>query len=231
MNDQVTVLVGERGALSVLKSLLLGLSLICSLVSLTGCPEREEPTVVSTHDQVVAPIEVVAADTEISYRYIDPETGAVATAVAVDAIPETARSQVVVYHGLHPTPPGWEHVANLSSGLPVTTAPRRGFSLQTRRIAGATGKAAKAAKRPSVTLFSTSWCGYCTKARNLFKREKIMFSEYDLEKDPSARGKMAELAKAAGVSPDTLKGVPILFINGQAMSGYSEPRVRQLLGR
>ena len=58
-----------------------------------------------------------------------------------------------------------------------------------------------------------------------------MFSEYDLEKDSSGRAKMAELAKEAGVALDSLKGVPIIFINGQAMSGYSEARVRQLLGR
>ena len=36
---------------------------------------------------------------------------------------------------------------------------------------------------------------------------------------------------ALHLPPDTLKGVPILFINGKAMAGYSESNVRKLLGR
>ncbi len=207
---------------------LLGMTLV------SGCQEQAKERSPSSHDLVVAPITLEPGGAEISYRYIDPESGAVGTAASVEAIPEAARRQVVVYHALHPTPPGWEHVADLTSGLPTSTVPRRGFQLQPRRApqggsSGAPGVSGK--KRPNVTLFSTAWCGYCTKARNFFKREKIMFSEYDLEKDPSARGKMAEMARKAGVSPDSLQGVPILFINGKAMAGYSEARVRQLLGR
>jgi glutaredoxin len=202
--------------------------LLAALLWLPACAERNEAVPEAAHDVVVAPIEVAEGDGEVSFRFIDPATGAVATAVGVESIPESARSQVVVYHGLHPTPPGWEHVADLSSGLPVTTVPRRGFSLQTRRVAGETRKATA---RRKVTLFSTTWCGYCRKARAFFQREKVMFSEYDLEKDSGARAKMALLAKDAGVAPESLKGVPIIFINGQAMSGYNEARVRQLLGR
>ena len=195
---------------------------------LAGCQERRDAAPQAAHELVVAPIQLTAGDRELSFRFVDPSTGAVSTATDVESVPERARSQVVVYHGLHPTPPGWEHVADLSAGLPVTTVPRRGFSLQTRRVAATPPKRAA---RPEVTLFSTSWCGYCTKARAFFQREKIMFSEYDLEKDPSARAKMGQLAKKAGVAPETLQGVPIIFINGTAMAGYSEPRVRKLLGR
>jgi glutaredoxin len=192
-----------------------------------GCQERDAATTESAHELVVAPIQVTQGDGELSFRFVDPGTGAVATATDVESVPEPARSQVVVYHGLHPTPPGWEHVADLSGGLPVTTVPRRGFSLQTRRIATGTPKTAA---RPKVTMFSTTWCGYCSKARAFFQREKVMFSEYDLEKDPGARSKMGSMAKEAGVAPASLKGVPIIFINGQAIAGYSEPRVRKLLG-
>ena len=101
--------------------LLLGAAVLSAQFILVACPEREETEKSSSHDRVVEPIEVAATDTEVSYRFVDPETGTVATAVEVDAIPQAARSQVVVYHALRPTPPGWEHVANLSSGLPVTT--------------------------------------------------------------------------------------------------------------
>ncbi|MBD90024.1 MAG: hypothetical protein CL940_06785 [Deltaproteobacteria bacterium] len=207
-------------------SALIGVGLLTLLLG--ACGQDSQPSKVASHDLVVEPIELKPGDAEVSYRFIDPQVGSVATAVTLDGIPEAARAQVVVYHGLHPTPPGWEHVANLTRGLPTTTVPRRGFQLQPRRVAPAE---AKASRRASVTLFSTTWCGYCTKARNFLKREKILFSEYDLEKDPTARSKMAQLAKEAGVPPESLKGVPILFINGQAMAGYNEARVRKLLGR
>jgi len=193
-----------------------------------ACAEKEKdvsPTAVATPP---APLTITRSSTGIWYRYIDPSTGAVSTATTLGEVPEGARAQVVVYQEAHPTPPGWEQVVDLSKALPVTTTPRRGFSLQTRR-----GDSAPTARRRrgEVVLFSTTWCGYCRKARDFLKAERVPFSEFDVEKDPKARPRMAALAKSAGVSPASLKGVPIIFVGNHAMSGFDKPRLKKLLGR
>ncbi|MBN1473031.1 MAG: glutaredoxin family protein, partial [Syntrophaceae bacterium] len=41
-------------------------------------------------------------------------------------------------------------------------------------------------KNPEVILYTTSWCPYCTKARNFFLSRNIPFTEYDVEKDREA---------------------------------------------
>ena len=121
---------------------LLGMTLV------SGCQEQAKERSPSSHDLVVSPITLEPGGAEISYRYIDPESGAVGTAASVEAIPEAARRQVVVYHALHPTPPGWEHVADLTSGLPTSTVPRRGFQLQPRRAPQGGSSGAPAAAPP-----------------------------------------------------------------------------------
>src|SRR5436189_267250 len=38
----------------------------------------------------------------------------------------------------------------------------------------------------SVTMFSTSWCGYCNRLKAQMGREGIAFTEVNIEEDPSA---------------------------------------------
>jgi hypothetical protein len=38
-----------------------------------------------------------------------------------------------------------------------------------------------------VILYQTSWCPYCTKAREFLKSTGVSLVEYDIEKDPSRR--------------------------------------------
>jgi mycoredoxin len=38
----------------------------------------------------------------------------------------------------------------------------------------------------SLTLYSTPWCGYCTRLKQQLAREGITFSEVDIEKDAAA---------------------------------------------
>ena len=38
-----------------------------------------------------------------------------------------------------------------------------------------------------VVMYSTDWCGYCKKAREYFRSQKIALVEYDIEKDPRAK--------------------------------------------
>jgi len=74
-----------------------------------------------------------------------------------------------------------------------------------------------------IELYSTSWCGYCKKARRFFRSRGIPFTEYDIEKDKNAARRKKELG-----SP---KGVPFVVIDGQGIQGYAEAAYETALNR
>ncbi len=63
-----------------------------------------------------------------------------------------------------------------------------------------------------VTMYSTSWCGYCKKARNYFKKKGISYVEYDIEKDARAK-RMYDLLGG--------QGVPVILVGKKRMNGFS----------
>lgn len=67
---------------------------------------------------------------------------------------------------------------------------------------------------PIVELFVTSWCGYCKKAEAYFKKRKIPFVKYDIEKDRQAARRKASLTQS--------RGVPFVLIGEVGIPGYSE---------
>ncbi len=64
----------------------------------------------------------------------------------------------------------------------------------------------------SVIMYSTSWCGYCKKAASHFRRNKIPFTEYDIEKSEKAA---REYKKLNG------RGVPLILIGDRRMTGFN----------
>ena len=84
-------------------------------------------------------------------------------------------------------------------------------------------KGAQETAAPTVELYTTSWCGYCQKARMFFRERGIKFIEYDIEKDPKAAYRKRQL--------DSGRGVPFAIINGQKISGYSAAVYTQALKR
>jgi len=75
-----------------------------------------------------------------------------------------------------------------------------------------------------ITLYSTSWCGYCRKARAWFTQEGIPFVEKDIEKDPD--GAAEYRAKANGYG-----GVPLIDVNGTAVRGFDQRAIETLIAR
>jgi len=75
-----------------------------------------------------------------------------------------------------------------------------------------------------ITLYSTSWCGYCKRARAWFQAEGIPFVEKDIEKDPE--GAKEYRAKANGYT-----GVPLIDVNGTAIRGFDKRQVTALIKR
>ncbi len=71
---------------------------------------------------------------------------------------------------------------------------------------------------PVVTLYSTSWCGWCRKSRQLLQSLGIAFVEKDVESDPRAAAEKSRLAPGSGV--------PVLVRGGEVVRGYSEATIR-----
>ena len=86
--------------------------------------------------------------------------------------------------------------------------------------AQAPARSAAAAARPQVTMFATSWCPYCRKAREYFAANNIPYVELDVEKSEEAKQRYRVLGG---------KGVPVILVGEQRLNGYSEQRLAQLL--
>ncbi|MEZ4268663.1 MAG: glutaredoxin family protein [Myxococcota bacterium] len=203
---------------------------VCLSFALAACaPEPEaapSPTTVPP-----AALTLAADRTDLVFRYVDPTSGAVATATTLDAIPAAARAEVVVFDPTAENAPGYEQVADLTQGFPATTRAVAGFTLRPRvAVADPTASPAAAAGAHEIVLFSAPGCGYCRQARAFFDGRKVPYSEFDLERDAGARDRLSTLARKAGVPPERLQGVPIIFIDGKPMVGFDRGRVAALLG-
>lgn len=94
--------------------------------------------------------------------------------------------------------------------------------------APAQSQAAPSAPRPAaaragpVVMYATSWCPYCAKARAYFQRSGIAYTEHDIEKSASAH---AEFKRLGG------RGVPLILVGREKMSGFSEDGFDALLAR
>ena len=75
-----------------------------------------------------------------------------------------------------------------------------------------------------ITMYSTSWCGYCRKARKWFKAKGYPFIEKDIEKDPVAHREY--LAASSGYS-----GVPLIIVNGRPFRGFPPGAIQQEINR
>ncbi len=82
-------------------------------------------------------------------------------------------------------------------------------------------KAAATDEDAKITLYMTSWCGYCRKAGKLLESLDADFVAKDIEKD--AKAAQEYRAKAGGRG-----GVPLIDFDGEVVRGYNERAIRQL---
>lgn len=66
----------------------------------------------------------------------------------------------------------------------------------------------------SVVIYTTKICAYCARAKALFTRKGVAFSEIDVSSDDAAR---TWLIQATGQ-----RTVPQIFINEQSVGGFDE---------
>jgi glutaredoxin-like YruB-family protein len=72
-----------------------------------------------------------------------------------------------------------------------------------------------------VTVYSTTWCPWCTRAKDFLKQNKVAFKDVNVENNPSAA---QELAEKSGQM-----GVPVIEIDGKIIIGFNEPEIRKAL--
>lgn len=71
-----------------------------------------------------------------------------------------------------------------------------------------------------VTVFSTTWCGYCKKTKHFLKTHGIPFDERDIEASDAAREAFTRLGGS---------GVPLVLVGNQVIHGYSLAKLRTAL--
>ncbi|HET8933199.1 MAG TPA: glutaredoxin 3 [Polyangiales bacterium] len=65
-----------------------------------------------------------------------------------------------------------------------------------------------------VQVYTTNYCGYCVRAKQLLTRLKIAFEEIDVSEDSDKRDWL--------VSTTRQRTVPQIFIDGRPIGGYVE---------
>lgn len=65
-----------------------------------------------------------------------------------------------------------------------------------------------------IDIYTTPWCGYCARAKNLLESKGAEFTEMDVMEDAEKRNEMRARSKRTTV--------PQIFINGQHIGGSDE---------
>ena len=71
----------------------------------------------------------------------------------------------------------------------------------------------------TVTMFSTTWCGYCKMAMKYLNDKDISYTDKNVETDMEAQ---AELMKKLN---GDFRGVPVIDIDGTFILGFDRPRI------
>jgi mycoredoxin len=75
----------------------------------------------------------------------------------------------------------------------------------------------------SITMYSTTWCGYCQRLKTQLDREGISYTEVNIEQDESA----AALVEQVNGGNQTVPTV--VFADGSAMTNPSLIQIKQKL--
>jgi glutaredoxin 3 len=68
--------------------------------------------------------------------------------------------------------------------------------------------------QPAVTLYTSAWCSYCRRARDLLAQKKVDFSEINVEDDLKFREEM--------IARSNRRTVPQIFIGDKHVGGCED---------
>ena len=72
-----------------------------------------------------------------------------------------------------------------------------------------------------VTVFGTTWCGFCHAAKNYFDKIGVKYKDVDIEQDQAAANFIVEKTKQMGV--------PVIQIDDEFIVGFDRAKIDQLL--
>ncbi|BAJ30673.1 MULTISPECIES: mycoredoxin [Kitasatospora] len=75
----------------------------------------------------------------------------------------------------------------------------------------------------TVTMYSTTWCGYCNRLKSQLDREGIAFTEINIEQDPAS----ASYVESVNDGNQTVPTVVVVSESG-AQSVMTNPSLRQV---
>ena len=73
-----------------------------------------------------------------------------------------------------------------------------------------------------ITVYSTSTCPFCIRAKQFLKENKIAFEDIDVSEDSQ---KADEMVKRSGQM-----GVPVIDIDGELVVGFDREKIKKVLG-
>ena len=76
----------------------------------------------------------------------------------------------------------------------------------------------------SLTMYSTPWCGYCTRLKRQLDREGIAFEEVDIEQVPAAADIVMQVNRGMQTVPT------IVFADGSALTNPSLAQIKAKIG-
>ena len=65
-----------------------------------------------------------------------------------------------------------------------------------------------------VEMYTTTWCGYCVRAKHLLESKGVEYEEINLDDDPGFRQKLLDLTGGWTV--------PQILVDGRPIGGYTE---------
>jgi glutaredoxin 3 len=75
----------------------------------------------------------------------------------------------------------------------------------------------------AVTIYTTPTCGYCTKAKQYFRENKVPFTEHNVARDLR---RADEMVRKSGQM-----GVPVIDVHGKIIVGFNQPEIERALKR
>jgi mycoredoxin len=75
----------------------------------------------------------------------------------------------------------------------------------------------------SLTMYTTSWCGYCVRLKKMLKADGITYEEIYIEDDPAA----AEFVRSVNNGNQTVPTVK--FADGSALTNPNPAQIKQKL--
>ena len=74
----------------------------------------------------------------------------------------------------------------------------------------------------NVTIYSTPSCHFCHMAKDYFKANNVVFTEYDVASNIEKRKEMIDKSEQMGV--------PVITIGDELIIGFDKPRINKTLG-